>query len=85
MIDSGGFVFFPARGGGRLSSDGVQYLLAKHVAVAGQACTSLRSKNVSPHVLRHTSAMDLLQAGVDTTVIDLAMRFDLSAKWEASN
>jgi site-specific recombinase XerD len=64
-----GFVVFPARGGGRLSSDGVQYLLAKHVAVAGQACTSLRSKNVSPHVLRHTTAMDLLQAGVDTTVI----------------
>ena len=39
-----GFVVFPARGGGRLSSDGVQYLLARHVAVAGQACASLPSK-----------------------------------------
>ena len=64
-----GLVVFPARGGGRLSSDGVQYLLAKHVAKAEQACESLRSKRVSPHVLRHTTAMDLLQAGVDTTVI----------------
>ena len=64
-----GLVVFPARGGGRLSSDGVQYLLAKHVARAGQTCESLRSKRVSPHVLRHTTAMDLLQAGVDTTVI----------------
>ena len=64
-----GFVVFPAQGGGRLSSDGVQYLLAKHVAKAEQACESLRSKRVSPHVLRHTTAMDLLQAGVDTTVI----------------
>ena len=64
-----GLVVFPARGGGRLSSDGVQYLLAKHVAKAEQTCESLRSKRVSPHVLRHTTAMDLLQAGVDTTVI----------------
>ena len=65
-----GFVVFPTRGGGRMSSDGVQCLLAKHVAVAGQTCPSLRSKRVSPHVLRHhTTVMDLLQAGVDTTVI----------------
>lgn len=60
---------FPNRGGGRLSSDGVQYLLAKHVGRAQQTCPSLLSKRVSPHVLRHTTAMDLLQAGVDTTVI----------------
>lgn len=62
-------VVFPNRGGRRLSSDGVQYLLARHVETARQACPSLRNKRVSPHVLRHTTAMDLLQAGVDTTVI----------------
>jgi len=62
-------VVFPNRGGGRLSSDGVQYLLARHVNTARGACPSLRNKRVSPHVLRHTTAMDLLQAGADTTVI----------------
>jgi len=62
-------VAFPNRGGGRLSSDGVQYLLARHVNTARVACPSLRNKRVSPHVLRHTTAMDLLQAGADTTVI----------------
>ena len=62
---------FPNRRGGRLSNDGVQYLLAKHVAIAVEGCPSLRSKRVSPHVLRHTAAMELLQAGVDTTVIAL--------------
>jgi len=66
-----GEMLFPNRHGGRLSSDGVQYLLAKHVATAIEACPSLRNKRVSPHVLRHAAAMELLQAGVDTTVIAL--------------
>lgn len=66
-----GQFLFPNRRGGRLSSDGVQYLLAKHVAIAAELCPSLRNKPVSPHVLRHTAAMELLQAGVDTTVIAL--------------
>ena len=57
--------------GGRLSADGVQSLLAKHVAVASESCPSLKSKRVSPHVLRHTAAMELLQAGVDCSVIAL--------------
>ena len=64
-----GQIVFPNQGGGRLSNDGVQYLLAKHVDRARQTCLSLRDKRVSPHMLRHTTAMDLLQAGVDTTVI----------------
>lgn len=63
-------VFTNARGT-RLSSDGVQYLLAKHLAIARQRCPSLRQKVVSPHVLRHTAAMELLQAGVDRSVIAL--------------
>lgn len=62
-------VAFPNREGARLSSDGVQYLLAKHVDRARQICPSLRAKRVFPHLLRHTAAMNLLQAGVDTAVI----------------
>jgi site-specific recombinase XerD len=62
---------FPNARGGRLSCDGVQYLLAKHVAVARQRCPSLKKKRVSPHVLRHSTAMDLLQHGVDRSVIAL--------------
>ena len=46
-------------------------MLAKHVATARQHCPSLKSKRVSPHVLRHSTAMDLLQCGVDRSVISL--------------
>lgn len=66
-------VVFPNRGGGRMSSDGIQYLLAQHVETAREACASLRDKRVSPHVLRHTAAMELLQAGVDTAVIAMLL------------
>ena len=66
-----GQVLFPSRSGERLSNDGVQYLLAKHVATASEVCPSLKKKRVTPHVLRHTAAMALLHAGVDTTVIAL--------------
>ena len=66
-----GQILFPNARGGRLSADGVQYLLAKQVAVASQRCPSLSLKNVTPHVLRHTAAMELLQAGVDRSVIAL--------------
>ena len=62
---------FPNTRGGFLSRDGVEYLLAKHVAVARQKCPSIQKKRVSPHVLRHTAAMELLQHGVDITVIAL--------------
>jgi site-specific recombinase XerD len=64
-------IVFPNARGGRLSADGVQYLLAKHVAHAAQTCTSLAKKKVTPHVLRHTMAMELLQAGVERSVIAL--------------
>ena len=57
--------------GGRLSADSVQSLLAKYVRVASKRCPSLASKRVSPHVLRHSAAMELLQAGVDCAVIAL--------------
>lgn len=64
-------IVFPSARGGRLSSDGVQYLLRKHMEIARKSCPSLANKKVSPHVLRHTAAMELLQAGVDRAVIAL--------------
>ena len=62
---------FPNRAGGRLSTDAVADLLAKHVTTAADRCPSLRTKRVSPHTLRHTAAMTLLRAGVDTSTIAL--------------
>jgi site-specific recombinase XerD len=55
----------------RLSPEGVEYLLARYMAVARLKCPSLEKKRVTPHVLRHTAAMELLQAGVDRSVIAL--------------
>jgi site-specific recombinase XerD len=62
---------FPSLRGGPLSRDAVQRLVAKHVAAAQLRCPSLRRKKVTPHVLRHTAAMELLQHGVDRSVIAL--------------
>lgn len=62
---------FPTSRGRRLSTDAITFQLAKYTALAKHACPSLRAKQVSPHVLRHTCAMQLLQAGVDTSVIAL--------------
>jgi len=60
---------FPSTKGSRLSGDAVQHALAKYAAAAQRACPSLRKKRVTPHVLRHTAAMELLQAGVDRALI----------------
>ncbi len=57
--------------GGALSPDACECLLAKHAAKAAQTCPSLKGKRVSPHVLRHTAAMQLLLAGIDCSVIAL--------------
>lgn len=57
--------------GGKLSRDAIERLLRKYTAAAAQACASLKRKKVSPHVLRHAAAMDLLQHGVDRSVIAL--------------
>lgn len=64
-------MLFPNARGGRLSPDGVQYLLAKHCATAAKVCPSLKEKRVTVHCLRHTMAMDLLQAGIDRSIIAL--------------
>jgi site-specific recombinase XerD len=46
-------------------------MVSKYSAVAGHICPSLKNKRITPHVLRHTAAMELLQAGVDRAVIAL--------------
>jgi len=62
---------FPSAKGKRLTIHGVQYLLNKHRLTASAVCPSLTHKRVTVHRLRHTMAMDLLQAGVDRAVIAL--------------
>ena len=62
---------FPNARGGRLSPDGIRYLLSKYAAIAQKRSPSLKNKRVTPHVLRHTTAMNLLHAGIDCSVIAL--------------
>ena len=62
---------FPSIRGGPLSRDAVERLVARHCKTAQPHCPSLNRKKVTPHVLRHTAAMELLQHGVDRSVIAL--------------
>lgn len=62
---------FSSRASRRLSNDAIQRRITKHTATAANSCPSLATKNVTPHTLRHTAAMALLHAGVDTAVIAL--------------
>lgn len=62
---------FVSRLGGRLGRHAVADLLNKYATTAATTCPTLVTKHISPHTLRHTAAMDLLQAGVDTSVIAL--------------
>jgi site-specific recombinase XerD len=62
---------FPTSRGRALSRDAIALLLTKHTTTASSKCPTLTAKTVSPHVLRHTAAMNLLHAGVDSTVIAL--------------
>lgn len=64
-------VLFPNARGKPLTRDGVEYLLSKHASTARKACSSLKNKRVSPHVLRHSTAMSMLEGGVDCSVIAL--------------
>ena len=64
-------LLFPSRLGGRLSADAVQRLVRNYTQIASRRQHSLHGKTVTPHVLRHTNAMQLLTSGVDTSVIAL--------------
>ena len=64
-------VLFPNARGERLSVHGVQYMLNKHRRTASRLCPSLKDKRVTVHRLRHTMAVDMLQSGVDRSVIAL--------------
>ena len=68
--DAGPLVFPNARGKA-LSREGVDYRLQHATQRAIPACPSLATKHITPHVLRHTTAMHLLQAGVDIATIAL--------------
>lgn len=62
---------FPSRLGTAMSRDAVERRLTKHAATAARVEPTIAEKRISPHVLRHTAAMRLLAAGVDSTVIAL--------------
>src|SRR5258708_4649979 len=62
---------FPTRTGKSLSRDAIERRLTRHQRAAAPQCPSLNAKHITAHVLRHTAAMRLLEAGVDTTVIAL--------------
>jgi integrase/recombinase XerD len=62
---------FASNRGERLSRDAVERIVRKHVELAAVTCPTLKGKRVTPHVLRHSAAMQLLQNGVDRTVIAL--------------
>jgi len=62
---------FPSIRGDRLSRDALEHLVRKHSQTAAASCHSLAGKRVSPHILRHSTAMELLQHGVDQTAIAL--------------
>lgn len=62
---------FPTRTGKPMTRDAIERRIALHVVAAAASCPSLAKKKVTAHVLRHTAAMRLLEAGIDPTVIAL--------------
>lgn len=62
---------FPNRSGAPMSRSGVRDRLERAVAIAEHDCPSLRGQHISPHTLRHSTAMHLLQAGTDLATIAL--------------
>lgn len=62
---------FPSQRGGHLSRGGVEELVAKHATTAARTCPSIAKKHPTPHILRHSCAMELLRSGVDVAVISL--------------
>jgi integrase/recombinase XerD len=68
---SGDDPLFPTMHNGKMSRDALEHLVKRHVKTASQSCLSLTGKRITPHVMRHSTAMDLLHHGVDQTVIAL--------------
>ncbi|RNL49469.1 tyrosine-type recombinase/integrase [Arthrobacter oryzae] len=68
-----GSALFPGPRGNALSRDAIERRLATHVCTATESCPSIAAKHVTMHTLRHTTAMNLLHAGVDITVIALLL------------
>lgn len=62
---------FPSIRKDRLSTDAVQHLVRKYISICSKTCPSLAKKKISPHSLRHTTAMNLLNRGVDIQIIAL--------------
>jgi site-specific recombinase XerD len=62
---------FPSQRGGFMSRDAIEKRVHKHASRAASSCLSLAKKRVSPHVLRHTRAVRMLEAGNDSAVIAL--------------
>jgi integrase/recombinase XerD len=62
---------FPTRSDQPLSRDAIEHRVALYSHAAERSCPSLASKKITAHILRHTAAMQLLHAGVDTSVIAL--------------
>lgn len=60
---------FVNRNGQPLTRDGIAYVLRKHAAAAAKVKPNLQHKRITPHVLRHSCAVALLQSGTDVTVI----------------
>lgn len=68
LAHDGTNIAFPSARGGRLSGDGVNYLLQAAVRRASETCSSLSAKRVTPHVIRHTAAVHFLRSGVEPEV-----------------
>lgn len=62
---------FPSASGGQLTRSGVEYRLKRLISAASAACPALKGRRISPHTMRHTTAMHMLQSNVDITVIAL--------------
>jgi integrase len=69
--DHAGHIAFPNARGKALSREGVDYLLKQAIQRAIPACPSLATKNITPHVVRHSTAMHMHQAGIDIDTIAL--------------
>jgi site-specific recombinase XerD len=64
---------FPGPRGRKLTRDAVRRLVERHIATATEACPSIRAKNVTPHTLRHSCAMNMLRHDVDPATIALVL------------